>query len=112
MGHPAGDFVLQGVGKILREKVRKTDLPCRIGGDEFVILLADLTQAAASMRAESLRVAIGELAHPGNERGIRITSTLGGTLYKPDEPREAFIKRADEALYEAKRGGRNRVAWK
>ncbi|MBL8915561.1 MAG: GGDEF domain-containing protein [Archangium sp.] len=112
MGHPAGDFVLQGVGKILREKVRNSDLPCRMGGDEFMVLIADMSQAAVSMRAESLRTAIGEMAHPGNEKGIRITSTLGGTLYKPGETREEFIKRADEALYEAKRAGRNRVAWK
>ncbi len=112
MGHAAGDFVLKAVGKLLREKVRKTDLPCRIGGDEFIVLLADVTLSAASMRAESLRAGIGELAHPGNERGIRITSTLGGTLYRPGETKEELLQRADEALYAAKRAGRNRVEWK
>jgi diguanylate cyclase (GGDEF)-like protein len=112
MGHAAGDFVLQAVGKILRQKVRKSDLPCRVGGDEFIILLADVSQTAASMRAESLRAAIFELPHPGNERGIRITTTIGGTLYRAGEPREALLARADEALYAAKRAGRNRVEWK
>ena len=112
MGHAAGDFVLRGVGKLLRDGVRKTDLPCRIGGDEFLVLLADLSQAAALMRAEALRAAIGSMAHPGNEKGIRITSTIGGTLYVPGEKSEDFLHRADEALYAAKRAGRNRVAWK
>ena len=59
MGHPAGDFVLRGVGKILSEGVRKTDLPCRVGGDEFIMLLADIDEAEAQMRAEALRTAIG-----------------------------------------------------
>ncbi|MBK7857750.1 MAG: GGDEF domain-containing protein [Archangiaceae bacterium] len=111
-GHAAGDFVLRAVGKLLREKVRKSDLPCRIGGDEFVVLLADVTETVASMRAESIRVAIGELAHPGNEQGIRITSTVGATLYRAGETKEELMHRADEALYAAKRAGRNRVAWK
>lgn len=111
LGHAAGDFVLRAVGKILLEGVRKTDLPCRLGGDEFVILLADLDEAAAKKRAEALRVAIGALPHPGNERGIRITATMGGTLYRAGEASEVFLHRADEALYAAKRGGRNRVDW-
>lgn len=111
LGHAAGDFVLKEVGKILRGQIRKTDLPCRVGGDEFIILLADLTEAAAKNRAESLRAAIGSFTHPGNERGIRITTTMGGTLYRPGETVEVFMRRADEALYAAKRAGRNRVHW-
>lgn len=111
-GHAAGDFVLKGVGKLLRDGVRKTDLPCRMGGDEFLVLLADLTQAAALMRAEALRTAIGSMPHPGNAQGIRITTTIGGTLYVPGEKSEDLLHRADEALYAAKRAGRNRVSWK
>ncbi len=111
LGHAAGDFVLREVGKILREKTRKTDLACRIGGDEFMVLLADVTEETARFPAEALRAAIGAFAHPGNEQGIRITTTMGGTLYRAPETIEAFMHRADEALYAAKRAGRNRVGW-
>jgi diguanylate cyclase (GGDEF)-like protein len=111
MGHPAGDFVLRGVGKILLEGVRKSDLPCRVGGDEFMLLLADLSEDEARNRAEAIRNAIGKLEHPGNERGIQITSTMGGTLYRPGEAGADLVHRADEALYEAKRAGRNRLGW-
>jgi len=111
LGHAAGDFALREVGKILAAGVRKTDLPCRVGGDEFIVLLADLDEAQARTRAEALRVAIGTFPHPGNERGIRITSTMGGTLYRPGESAAELMHRADEALYAAKRAGRNRVGW-
>lgn len=111
LGHAAGDFVLKGVGKLLQQGVRKTDLPCRIGGDEFIVLLSDLTEAAARMRAEALRGAIGTMPHPGNDQGIRITTTMGGTMYREGETLEQLMHRADEALYAAKRAGRNRVGW-
>jgi diguanylate cyclase len=111
LGHAAGDVVLREVGKILHEGVRKTDLPCRVGGDEFILLLADLTEAEARDRAEDLRAAIGTFPHPGNDRGIRITSTMGGTLFRPGETAAELMHRADEALYAAKRAGRNRLGW-
>ena len=111
LGHAAGDFVLKAVGAILQAGVRKSDLPCRVGGDEFVLLLADLSDDEARTRAETLRGEIGTFAHPGNERGIRITTTMGGTHYRGDESAADFLKRADEALYAAKRAGRNRLGW-
>ena len=111
MGHAAGDFVLRGVGKILQDGVRKSDLPCRVGGDEFIILLADVEEATARERAEHVRSAIGTLAHPGNEQGIQIPSTMGGTMYRAGETAEELMHRADEALYAAKRAGRNRLGW-
>lgn len=111
LGHAAGDFVLREVGKILREKVRKTDLACRIGGDEFTVVLSDLDEAMARLRAETLRAAIAAFPHPGNDQGIRITTTMGGTLYRAPESVADFMHRADEALYAAKRAGRNRVGW-
>lgn len=111
LGHAAGDFALREVGRILREGVRKTDLPVRVGGDEFLVLLADTTEAGARTRAEVLREAIGSFPHPGNEKGLRITTTMGGTLYRSGESVQDFMHRADEALYAAKRAGRNRVGW-
>ncbi len=112
LGHAAGDALLQGVGRALAQGVRRTDLPCRFGGDEFVVLLADLDVGAARARADALRVAVGAVSHPGTERGLRVTATVGGTLYRPGEGMEAVLRRADEALYEAKRDGKNRVGWK
>jgi diguanylate cyclase (GGDEF)-like protein len=111
LGHGAGDDVLRGVGKVLRENLRKSDLPCRTGGDEFILLLSDVTDEAARSRAEDVRVAIGTMPHPGNDQGIRCTATLGGTLYREGEAPEVFMHRADEALYAAKRAGRNRLGW-
>ena len=70
-----------------------------------------MTEETARFPAEALRAAIGAFAHPGNEQGIRITTTMGGTLYRAPETIEAFMHRADEALYAAKRAGRNRVGW-
>lgn len=111
LGHAAGDAVLKAAGRILREGVRATDLPCRIGGDEFIVLLVDLDAAAAQKRAEALRAAIGSMPHPGTEQGIRVTTTMGGTMLRAGETLAEFLHRADEALYAAKRAGRNRVAW-
>lgn len=74
-------------------------------------MLADLTEAAAQNRAEALRAAIGVFPHPGNDQGIRITTTMGGTLFRAGETAATFMHRADEALYAAKRAGRNRVHW-
>lgn len=111
LGHAAGDEVLRGVGKILRENVRMSDLPCRVGGDEFIIVLSDLDEAAARARAEQIRVAICKMPHPGNDRGIQCTATLGGTMFRPGETLAELMHRADEALYAVKRAGRNRVGW-
>ncbi len=111
LGHAAGDFALREVGRLLREGVRKSDMPCRLGGDEFFVILADTSEAGARNRAEVLRGAIGAFPHPGNDQGIRITTTMGGTLYRSGESVADFMHRADEALYAAKRAGRNRVGW-
>jgi diguanylate cyclase (GGDEF)-like protein len=111
LGHAAGDEVLCGVGKILQQGVRKSDLPCRFGGDEFVIVIADLDEEGARARAEALRLSIGAMSHVGNDRGIRVTATLGGALFIDGESPEDFLARADEALNVAKRAGRNRLGW-
>jgi diguanylate cyclase (GGDEF)-like protein len=112
LGHAAGDEVLRGVGRMLRENLRTSDLPCRVGGDEFIFLIVDVTDEQAQQRAEAVRQAIEKMPHPGNEDGIRCTATLGGTLYAAGESPEQFTQRADEALYAAKKKGRNQVGWK
>ena len=111
LGHPAGDSVLREAGKILQQGVRQGDLPCRFGGDEFVIVLPGLDEAAARERGESLRAAISAMPHVGNERGLRVTATMGGTLYREGESGDAFLDRADQALNAAKRAGRRRLGW-
>jgi diguanylate cyclase (GGDEF)-like protein len=111
LGHAAGDQVLKGVGQVLQRSVRRSDLPCRFGGDEFVLVLSDLDEVAARTRCETVRLAIGALPHAGNERGLRVTATLGATMFKPGEALEAFLRRADEALYAAKRTGKDRLGW-
>lgn len=111
LGHASGDVVLKNAGEVLMQGVRRSDLACRFGGDEFVVLLADLNEAAVRMRAETLRVAIAAMPHPGLEKGLKVSATMGATMYRQGEAGEALVKRADEALYEAKRAGRDRLGW-
>lgn len=106
-GHAAGDEVLRRVAAVLEAGVRRSDLPCRFGGDEFFVLLGELDVNAAKARAESLLSALGSMKqHP-----MQVTATIGGTMYRPGETADEFMQRADKALYDAKNAGRNRLTW-
>jgi diguanylate cyclase (GGDEF)-like protein len=105
-GHAVGDTALVEVSRILTSSFRASDLAVRWGGDEFLVLLPDVTLEGAVVFAERARMQVESLALPGIDR---LTMSAGIVEVGADEdPREA-ISRADAELYEAKRGGRNRV---
>lgn len=105
-GHPTGDAVLRHIGQTLRAQVRSTDFVARFGGEEFVVLYTDVDESVAAALAEHLREAIATSASP-----VRVTASFGvcGNAGDLAGDGEAMIARADEALYRAKRAGRNRV---
>ncbi|MCM2347993.1 sensor domain-containing diguanylate cyclase [Acidovorax soli] len=105
-GHLAGDRVLRDVAHILRSAVRSRDCAIRWGGEEFLVLLEHCEQAPGVVLAERIRRRVE--AHGDAEVG-KVTLSLGLATLKPDETMEQLIARADEALYEAKHGGRNRL---
>jgi diguanylate cyclase (GGDEF)-like protein/PAS domain S-box-containing protein len=106
-GHLVGDRVLVAAAVVLGQLARPYDLTARFGGEEFMVLLPESTLADAMTIAQRIRKAICEVAVPGVER--LITMSLGiSTWGRGDSPRE-LIGRADVALYQAKRRGRNRV---
>ncbi|MGH9577502.1 MAG: diguanylate cyclase, partial [Terriglobales bacterium] len=110
-GHDAGDIVLTQVAKLLMAHIRGSDIACRYGGEEFVLVLPDTTLEGARRRAEEIRVAVKELQlhHLENPLGP-ITVSLGVALLPGHAASpEALIRVADEALYEAKEAGRDRV---
>ncbi len=106
-GHPAGDEVLRGVAKRLRRTVRGSGgLVGRWGGEEFLILLPGLARPEAHALAERLRQAVA--ATP--VAGLPVTASLGVASFRPPgDTADALLARADQALYAAKRSGRNRV---
>jgi diguanylate cyclase (GGDEF)-like protein len=110
-GHDAGDLVLQAMGRVLREQLRASDVPCRYGGEEFVLLLPDATFEATKQRAESLRLAVQALSINQNGQPLGpISISLGIAMYpQHGDTVENLIPAADAALYRAKRGGRNRL---
>jgi diguanylate cyclase (GGDEF)-like protein len=108
-GHSQGDDVLISVVETMIEDVRTSDSVFRYGGEEFVILLSNTTLNRANHIAERLRVKIEALTL--EEDGIRImtTSSIGIAMLKADETMSKLLARADGAMYEAKRAGRNQV---
>jgi two-component system cell cycle response regulator len=109
-GHAAGDAVLREVAMRLAAGVRTPDLVTRFGGEEFIILLPDAGLEAAAIIAERLReaVAASPVDLPGG--GVPVTASFGVSTVLWDECNaETAIRRADAALYKAKRQGRNRV---
>lgn len=110
-GHPMGDEVLRQVGKIFQNTGRRTDLPFRIGGDEFSMLLPNMSGSRGPGLCESLRRAVEALPPVVPETKLRVTASIGGTMYRPGETVAEFLDRADKLLYQAKREGRNRAVW-
>lgn len=108
-GHEAGDKVLIEVAKQLNEATRDTDVVARLGGDEFVILLTELTGVeACNQTLERLRVS---LSNPYMIEGLKLhlSASIGATLYPSDKTdADGLLRHADEAMYLAKHGGKNR----
>jgi diguanylate cyclase (GGDEF)-like protein len=110
-GHDAGDLVLREVAAILQRLARKSDVACRQGGEEFLLLMPEASREAALAKAEEVRIEIARLAlaHQGRSLGS-ITVSAGVAAYPADgASAEALLQAADTALYAAKDGGRNRV---
>lgn len=109
-GHAAGDKVLVAMTDTFRRLLRDIDVFGRLGGEEFAILLPETDLAGGRATAERLRMAIAETQIDAGNRTLKITISIGVTLLSPDDAGlDAVLKRADDAMYEAKRHGRNRV---
>ncbi|MEO5377865.1 MAG: diguanylate cyclase [Magnetococcus sp. DMHC-6] len=108
-GHDQGDRVLQAVGKQMKETLRNLDISCRYGGEEFVAILPTTNEEGALRSAERLRADIEAMVVDG----LKVTISLGVAVYHEQYDRDMsgdkLVKMADNALYEAKRAGRNRV---
>ena len=111
-GHDAGDDVLREFAHRVRKNLRGIDLPCRIGGEEFVVVMPDTDMSIATVVAERVRRKIERelfVIH-GGERSIGVTVSIGAAaMAATDETLPSLLKRADKALYRAKNDGRNRV---
>jgi len=111
-GHGAGDAVLIEFAARVRENIRGVDLACRLGGEEFVIVMPDTDLAKAYHVAERLRASIAGLlfALDGGAAAPEVIASVGvSSLERTGDSPESLLRRADQALYRAKRDGRNRV---
>jgi len=109
-GHPVGDAVLRHITRVMGETFRQLDVLARIGGEEFTVLLPAADLASAQCGAERLRAALEAQPAPTDAGPVFCTVSIGiATMDEGTTGVDALLKRADEALYAAKHGGRNRV---
>lgn len=110
-GHLEGDKILVRIGRIIKTCLRKMDTAYRYGGEEFTIILPGTPGEEAKTVAERLRTAVAaEDFTGGDNHGSRITISIGVTQYCHDEPVSSFVQRADQAMYQSKQSGRNKVS--
>ncbi|WP_428311329.1 GGDEF domain-containing protein [Hydrocarboniphaga sp.] len=107
-GHTAGDKVLQVLAKQLGKRLRDHDFLARYGGEEFVLLLDDVTPTRALAVTDKLRQTIEKIGFHFRQLPVSITVSCGVTGFRENDTPESLFERADQALYQAKRGGRNR----
>jgi len=105
-GHNVGDYVLKTLSQIAQKNIRDIDYLIRWGGEEFVVIALDTDLRGAEVLAEKLRHAIGNYSF---DKVGRVTVSFGVTQFKQDDTEDSFMKRVDDALYQAKEKGRNRV---
>ncbi|MBV7496145.1 GGDEF domain-containing protein [Pseudomonas sp. NPDC086112] len=109
-GHSAGDEVLKAVAASIKNQLRNVDMVFRFGGEEFLILLSNTSREAAAMVGERLRFAAQAQDYVAEGKMIELTVSIGCSTLLPGESAESLLRRADSALYVAKREGRNRLA--
>jgi diguanylate cyclase (GGDEF)-like protein len=110
-GHLRGSEVLRRLAQVVMGELRTSDVIAKYGGDEFVIILPQTDREGARTLAERIRAAVEVHEFPGEEEGMRITSSMGIAQFPEDgELTRDLLESADNALYDAKRSGRNRVA--
>jgi diguanylate cyclase (GGDEF)-like protein len=110
-GHIAGDEVIVAVARILSESIRSVDYAARYGGDEFVIVMVEATADMALKTAERIRSRVNDIRYDANGQTVSVTVSIGvvQSQQSDDISPTALFARADNALYEAKRAGRNRA---
>lgn len=110
-GHGGGDALLAAVGQLLSSRLRGEDIACRYGGEEFTVILPESDRASALRHAEELRIALSQMSVPFSGKTLPpITVSLGVATYPVDGVAGiTLLRKADAALYRAKRSGRNRV---
>ncbi len=111
-GHAVGDEVLREFAERIKRNVRGIDLPARFGGEEFVVVMPDTDVMKATRVAERLRTSIEEQPFSVSAADVgelNVTCSIGVSATRPEDTVDDLVRRADEALYEAKGGGRNRV---
>ena len=109
-GHSTGDEVLKAVAATLKAQLRNVDMAFRFGGEEFVVVLSNTNRECAAMVGERIRHAVMELQCLAHGRAIDVSISLGCASLLSGESTDSLLRRADSALYVAKRDGRNRLA--
>lgn len=111
-GHEIGNKVLKQTANLMTQLLRRIDIPCRYGGEEFALILPGTPLPRAIQAAERLRMALQETAVEFDGQQLSVTASMGVSVYMKESKLsvEAFIKEADGFLYQAKEAGRNRIA--
>jgi two-component system, cell cycle response regulator len=110
-GHPAGDFVLQTMAQLMVKTLRTVDVIGRYGGEEFIIIMPETDLENARYAAERLRQAIESAIFSYNDNAIQLTISAGIATYQEEKTGQDLIKIADDNLYRAKKGGKNRTCY-
>lgn len=108
-GHETGDAALRSVAYALAAFMRKPDIMARLGGEEFIALLANTNWEDAWVIAERLRMLVEDLHVVTDRYNLRVTASFGIAVLEAEDTFETVVRRADHALYAAKLAGRNRV---
>lgn len=108
-GHLAGDQVLIGFARDLESCLRHSDIVCRWGGEEFIVLLKDTDGETGLMVAEKIRQHVEQQRYAYNDKALQLTVSIGLTTLQTDDTLHTLLSRADHAMYRAKQAGRNRT---
>jgi len=108
-GHDAGDAVLKGMTCIIKKMIRKDDVFARYGGEEFILVMQNISGETGIERINNIRQTIQDTTFNHNGISLSITVSIGVAFYEKQDTQDTLIKKADLALYKAKRSGKNRI---